>query len=98
MDKRPRRTRRSACLQKTCVHALVEWLDAVPANKISAFGGDYCFVDGVYGHQCMARENTARALARKVEQGVFSPTRACEVAEMLFIGNPTRIFKLGGMV
>ena len=28
--------------------ALVEWLDAVPANKIMAFGGDDCFVDVVY--------------------------------------------------
>jgi hypothetical protein len=43
--------------------ALVEWLDTVPANKISAFGGDYIFVDGVYGHQYLARQNVARALA-----------------------------------
>jgi predicted TIM-barrel fold metal-dependent hydrolase len=37
--------------------ALVEWLDTVPTNKISAFGGDYAFVDGVYGHQYLARQN-----------------------------------------
>ncbi|MCX5971733.1 MAG: amidohydrolase family protein [Coprothermobacterota bacterium] len=41
--------------------AFFEWLDAVPANKISAFGGDYCFVDGVYGHQLLARQNVASA-------------------------------------
>jgi len=51
--------------------ALIEWLDAVPANKISAFGGDYCFVDGVYGHQKLARRNVAMALAAKVEDGSF---------------------------
>ena len=42
--------------------ALVEWLDAVPANKISAFGGDYGFIDGVYGHQYLARQNVAASL------------------------------------
>ncbi len=41
--------------------AFVEYLDSVPANKISGFGGDYCFVDGIYGHQYIARENLARA-------------------------------------
>jgi len=78
------------------VNALVEWLDAVPANKISAFGGDYCFVDAVYGHQLLARENVARALAIKVEQGVFGVDRACRIGEMLFIDNPMAIFRLEG--
>ncbi len=76
------------------VDALVEWLDAVPANKISAFGGDYCFVDGVYGHQLLARQNVAKALAIKVDQGVFDVERAKEIAQWLFIENPTRVFDL----
>ena len=76
------------------VNALVEWLDAVPANKISAFGGDYCFVDAVYGHQLLARRNVARALAVKVEEGVFDVDRACRIGEMLFVDNPVAIFKL----
>lgn len=76
------------------VSALTEWLDAVPANKISAFGGDYCFVDGVYGHQSMARQNVAKALAVKVGEGVFDMDWAKRVAQMLFYGNPARIFKL----
>ena len=75
--------------------ALVEWLDAVPANKISAFGGDYCFVDGVYGHQALARRNVAASLARKVEDGGFDTDRAREVATWLFVDNPVRIFGLG---
>lgn len=73
---------------------LVEWLDAVPANKISAFGGDYVFVDGVYGHQFLARQNVSRALAQKVTDGSFSLTRAKEVALWLFVENPKRIFGL----
>jgi hypothetical protein len=74
--------------------ALVEWLDAVPANKISAFGGDYCFVDGVYGHQLLARQNVAAALAQKVADGSISLERAKEVAVWLFVENPKRLFGL----
>ena len=62
------------------IHALVEYLDSVPANKISGFGGDYILVDGVYGHQYIARDNIARALAIKIEQGAFDVDQAKEVA------------------
>ena len=75
-------------------NALVEWLDSVPANKISAFGGDYCFIDAVYGHQLIARRNVAASLSRKVIDGSFNLERAKEIAEMLFFTNPVRIFKL----
>jgi hypothetical protein len=74
--------------------ALAEWLDAVPANKISAFGGDYCFVDGVYGHQELARRNVARTLAGKVADGDFYLDRAREIAQWLFVDNPCRLFRL----
>lgn len=77
---------------------LVEWLDAVPANKISAFGGDYAFVDGVYGHQRLARLNVAAALARKIADGVFDLDRAKEVANWVFVDNPVRLFNLAERV
>lgn len=80
------------------VNALIEWLDSVPANKISAFGGDYAFIDAVYGHQFMARENVSRALEDKVKKGVFDLERAKEIAKMLFYDNPYRIFKLQGKI
>ncbi len=74
--------------------AIVEWLDAVPANKISAFGGDYCFIDGVYGHQYLARRNVAAALAQKVADESICLARAKEVASWLFVENPKRLFGL----
>ena len=74
--------------------ALVEWLDAAPANKISAFGGDYCFVDGVYGHQLLARQNVAAALTQKVTDGSIGLARAKEIAAWLFVENPKRLFRL----
>lgn len=78
--------------------ALVEWLDAVPANKIIGFGGDYCFVDGVYGHQHLARQNIAAALATKVADGSFDLERAKEIARWLLVDNPTRILRLADRV
>ena len=76
------------------VNALIEWVDSVPVNKIFAFGGDYCFVDAVYGHQYMARENVSKALTVKVKEGIFNISRAKEIAEMLFYKNPKQIFNL----
>ncbi len=79
-----------------CVAALEEWLDAVPCNKISAFGGDYHLVDGIFGHLELARLDVSRALARKVADGVFDVERAKGIARMLFHDNPLRIFRLEG--
>lgn len=76
------------------VNALMEYLDSVPSNKISAFGGDYLFVDGVYGHQLLARRNVSRALANKVEQGVFDEDMARVLARRLLVENPAALFQL----
>ena len=76
------------------INALVEYLDAVPANKIFGFGGDYVFVDGIYGHQYIARENVARALAFKVQQGDFDLDRAKQLAKMILHDNPAAVFNL----
>ena len=74
------------------VAALDDFLDAVPYNKISAFGGDYCFVDGVYGHLHISRQNVSTVLAKKVRAGVFDEGRALEIARALYYDNPRRIF------
>ncbi len=74
-------------------NALCEYLDLVPQNKIFAFGGDYLFVDGVYGHQVQARRTVARALARKVEDGALDLEAAERTAHRLLHDNA--IDKLG---
>jgi hypothetical protein len=51
-------------------------------------------VDGVYGHQHLARADVARALAAKVEEGVFDADKAMEVARMFLYDNPKRLFRL----
>jgi predicted TIM-barrel fold metal-dependent hydrolase len=79
---------------QACINSLTEWLEVVPYNKISAFGGDYAIIDAVYGHLVMARENVSRALATKVDQGLFDLDRAKEIAERLFFSNPALLFGL----
>lgn len=76
------------------VRILEEWLDTIPANKIFGFGGDYIFVEGVYGHQVIARENIARALANKVEKGYIKEGQCLDIAQRLLYQNPKEFFKL----
>ncbi len=72
--------------------ALSEWLDEVPANKIMGFGGDYAFIEGAYGHAVMAKENIARVLASKVDDGAFSIDEAKKYATWLLRDNPMGLF------
>lgn len=74
------------------VEALDHWLDTLPINKILAFGGDYLFIDGVYGHQKMARQNVCNALYRKIEQGVLTLEDAKKIAQMIFFENPAHLY------
>jgi len=77
------------------VRALSEWLDLVPANKIIAFGGDYAIpVEKTYGHLVMARENIARVLAARIEQGVMNEEEAVDLARRWFYDNPVTLYRL----
>lgn len=71
---------------------LSEWLEFLPYNKINGFGGDYCFVDGVYGHQYIARRNIAEVLSEKVQRGLFSVSKACEIGKAILHDNPAELF------
>ncbi len=73
---------------------LDEWIETVPANKIFAFGGDYIFVEGVYGHARLARDVVARVLADKVEDGYLTEDEALELAIRLLRTNPARLYNL----
>ena len=74
--------------------ALSEFLDAVPANKIHGFGGDFIFVEGTYGHAIMAKENIARTLADKVCDGEMNTARALTLGQWLLRDNPIAWFGL----
>jgi uncharacterized protein len=74
--------------------ALAEWLDMVPNTKIFGFGGDYRFVEKVYGHLTLARQNIAMVLADKVREGAFSRAEASLVARRLMFDNPNEFYEL----
>lgn len=74
--------------------ALAAWLDAVPATKIFAFGGDYLVVEKVYGHLKLARADVALVLAKKVRQGRMTESEALKVARLLFHDNAVAWYKL----
>jgi hypothetical protein len=75
------------------VNALREWIDSVPLNKISAFGGDYCIIDAIVGHQKIARENVCKALSGAIIDGVFDINEAKKIGKMLLHDNPSELFE-----
>lgn len=71
-----------------------ESIDTVPLSKILAFGGDYSFADGVYGHLQIALDNIAGALSALVDAKRFPSERAIEIANMVLYENPKKLFGL----
>lgn len=77
---------------KPARNILDEWLDLIPANKILAFGGDYRFVEGIYAHACIARENVSRVLADRVDRGDQTMDEAKYIAERILRLNARELF------
>jgi len=71
---------------------LSEFIDTVPSNKILGFGGDYRFVEGVYGHALLARENIARVLTEKEEDGSLTQKEAFLLAQRLLRDNANELY------
>ena len=66
----------------------------MPWNKILGFGDDLYWVDTIYGHLIMARQNVAGALAELVEEGVLTETVAHDVGRGLFRDNLVALYGL----
>ncbi len=76
-------------------HALDEYLETVPANKIIGFGGDYRTPELSYAHAVMARRNIAQVLEAKVTGGLFDEQRALEIGRLLLRDNALALFPPG---
>lgn len=72
--------------------ALHDFLEMIPINKISGFGGDYRYPELSYGHLQMARRNIAQVLAEKTEAGFCTEGEAVEIGRMLMHDNPASLF------
>jgi predicted TIM-barrel fold metal-dependent hydrolase len=71
---------------------LSQMLEAVPVNKILAFGGDSNFPEIAYAHAQMARRAVAVVLAEKVAERWCSEAEALEIARSLLLRNAERLF------
>lgn len=70
-----------------------EYLDMVPINKITAFGGDYIFeVEKVYGHLRLTLEIMADVLAGKIRGNIMDLDEASYVGRHLLYDNPKEIY------
>ncbi len=77
------------------VATLKEAMDVIPMNKVFAFGADYIlFVEKVYGHLQMARENVAIVLGDRVDRNLMDLSEAKEVLRMWFYDNPKEFYRL----
>ena len=76
-------------------NTLKEAIDLVPMNKIFAFGADYVlFVEKVYGHLHMARENVALALGDRVDRNMMDLSEAKQILRAWFYDNPKAFYRL----
>jgi predicted TIM-barrel fold metal-dependent hydrolase len=79
---------------KVARESLSEWIETVPANKITGFGGDYLYVEGAYAHAEMAREVVTATLAEKVLSGYLTPADARELAVKFLRNNAIDLYRL----
>lgn len=73
---------------------LDEWLEAVPASKIMAFGGDQRCVENTYGNLVVARQVISAVLSEKVREGYLTQQEALKVAKMILLDNPMEFYNL----
>ncbi|MES0341575.1 MAG: amidohydrolase family protein, partial [Candidatus Humimicrobiaceae bacterium] len=59
----------STHLYKEILNKLIE---IIPSNKIFGFGGDYMFIEGLYGSQKLARKSISELMYEKIKQNYFN--------------------------
>ena len=72
-------------------HQLIE---AVPSNKVFGFGGDYAIIEGAYGVLMITKENIAKVLYQKIEEGYISKNEAIAYAKKILYDNPKEFFEV----
>jgi len=68
-------------------------LEILPSTKIFGFGGDYMFIEGMYGGQKIARESVIRVLYDKINNGYMDFEQAIDIAEKIFYLNPKEVYR-----
>ncbi|NLO05613.1 MAG: amidohydrolase family protein [candidate division WS1 bacterium] len=69
------------------------WLDMLPINRVSAWGGDYWWaVENVYGVVMKTRDILAEVLAARIKAGNFDEARALQIARRWMHDNPREVY------
>jgi len=76
---------------------LAQWLDLVPANKIT-WGGDARQVEDTFANVLLLREILTDVLTEKIEKKLFTEELAMSVARNIMHDNPIRIYKLNNTI
>jgi len=77
------------------VATMKEAVDMVPLNKVFAFGADYIlFIEKVYGHLLMAKENLATVLGDRVDRNLMGLDDAKQTLRAWFYENPKAFYGL----
>lgn len=71
---------------------LHEIIETIPYNKVTAFGGDYIFIEGSYGHSVIARQNIERVLTEKIAEGWFGVDEALQYAKAILFDNALELY------
>ena len=71
---------------------LHEMIETLPLNKVTAFGEDYIFVEGTYGHSGLARQNITQVLEEKVAEGWFGEDEAGQYARAVMYDNARQLY------
>lgn len=78
----------------SAVRFVKEFLTAVPASKLLAFGGDYMAVENVVGHAVLARRGISQALCELAEEGWLSESDIEYVANRIMCDNARELFRV----
>lgn len=76
-------------LYEECLEYMI---DLIPANKIMGFGGDYFFVEGIYGAQKLMRIIISKIMAGRIEKGDFNYKEAIDFSKKILFENPNNIY------
>lgn len=74
------------------IELMKEYFEVIPANKFCGFGGDFCNVEGAFGHLQLAKENLSLAIADLVERGWYSAFYGMHLAKQILYDNPKQIY------
>lgn len=81
----------SLSLYKNILNLLIE---IIPSNKIIGYGGDYMFVEGIYGSQKLLRKAVSELMAQKVSERYFTVKESMVFAEKILYLNAKNLYKL----